>query len=102
MIRSFTKNHKLLTACTATAGVGGLFLIKRENRYFRLSPLFSLKVSDAMERVSRTTYFLGNAGIIVYDYWYSFRKVDRGTPEYEALEHEINERTAKRLFRICE
>ena len=64
--------------------------------------IFSLKVSDAMERVSRTTYFLGNAGIIVYDYWYSFRKVDRGSPEYEALEHEINERTAKRLFRICE
>ena len=62
----------------------------------------SLKVSDAMERVSRTTYFLGNAGIIVYDYWHSFRKVDSGTPEYEALEHKINERTAKRIFRICE
>ena len=104
MIRSFTKNHKVLTACTATVAAGSLLLLKQENRYIFYDSFLmsSLKMSDAMERVSRTTYFLGNAAYIVFDYWNSFRNVERDTPEYKTLEHEINERTAKRVFQICE
>lgn len=82
MIRSFTKNHKVLTTCVATTAVGSLFLLKPENRYlFASSGLTTrLKVRDSTERVTRTTYFLGNAASIVFDYWYSFRKLERGTP----------------------
>lgn len=39
---------------------------------------------------------------MVFDYWYSFRKLENGTPEYQEMEHTVNLRNADRLFKICE
>ena len=61
-----------------------------------------MKFQDARGQVSRTFYFLGNMSLLVFDYWYSFRKLEVGTPEYEEMEHVVNQRNADRLFKICE
>ena len=64
--------------------------------------MYRVKFQDAMGQVSRTCYFLGNMSLLVFDYWYSFRKLENGTPEYQEMEHTVNLRNADRLFKICE
>lgn len=64
--------------------------------------MYRVKFQDAMGQVSRTCYFLGNMSLLVFDYWYSFRELENGTPEYQEMEHTVNLRNADRLFKICE
>lgn len=61
-----------------------------------------MRFHDSINRVNRTVYFGGIVGVVIYDYWKSFRKVTEGTEEYKRVEHEVNTRNAQRVFRLCE
>lgn len=61
-----------------------------------------VKFQDFSTRVHRTTYFAGTVASIIFDYWWSFRKLEDGTPEELEMEHIVNQRSAERLFRMCE
>lgn len=62
----------------------------------------SVKFSDFCERTHRTTYFARVIGYVVADYYFSFRKLEVGTPEEEEMEHIVNLRSAERIFKMCE
>ena len=64
--------------------------------------IYRVKFNDFRERMHRTTFFARNIAYIVGDYWYSFRKLEYGTPEEVEMEHVVNLRSAQRLYRMCE
>ena len=61
-----------------------------------------VKFNDFREMAHRTLYFSGQAVYIIADYWYSFRKLEFGTPEREEMEHIVNLRSAERIFKMAE
>ena len=55
-----------------------------------------------MHRSYRTYYFAKNVAVIVADYYFSFRKLETGTPEEIEMEHIVNLRSANRIYNMCE
>ena len=55
-----------------------------------------------MHRSYRTYYFAKNVALIVADYYFSFRKLETGSPEEIEMEHTVNLRSANRLYNMCE
>ena len=55
-----------------------------------------------MHRSYRTYYFAKNVAVIVADYYFSFRKLETGTPEEIEMEHTVNLRSANRVYNMCE
>lgn len=47
-------------------------------------------------------YFSGVMGVVIFDYWKSFRNLTEGTAEYKETEHIVNARNAQRIYRLCE
>ena len=47
-------------------------------------------------------YFSGVVGVVIFDYWKSFRNLTEGPEEYKETEHIVNARNAQRIYRLCE
>ena len=63
---------------------------------------YRVKFNDIMHRSYRTYYFTKNVAFIVADYYFSFRKLETGSPEEIEMEHIVNLRSANRIYNMCE
>ena len=60
-----------------------------------------MKASQQMHGYTRTVDFTVTLASILFDYKYSFRKVEPGTPEYEVVYHTVNKRCAEKTLQLC-
>lgn len=61
-----------------------------------------IRCKESLNRARRTVYFSGVVGVVIFDYWKSFRNLTEGTAEYKETEHIVNARNAQRIYRLCE
>lgn len=82
----------------------GTLLMNENNRLFRDPPLLTRRIrcKESLNRARRTVYFSGVVGVVIFDYWKSFRNLTEGTAEYKETEHIVNARNAQRIYRLCE
>ena len=58
----------------------------------------TVQLADGGRRFITTSY---HAAVVTVDYKYTLRNVEKGDADYAALRAEVDERTARRLFRVC-
>lgn len=58
------------------------------------------RFTDFCGGIRRVSNFGYTAALVMRDYSKSFKNVESGTPEYDVVFHECNERNAKRVFKM--